>query len=201
VARLRCIQPDGTGLNKNNNNTSNSQRSWNKEQVLLGQLTGEPGPAPGGLDCRREDREDRRKRPVWSFIYGGFHPRRRGHRRESDNHRWYMDWHDSGMLYLALAIVIMSCVDALFTLNLLAVGGEEVNLFMKAMIEADVDRFLVTKISLTGAGVVVLVAASRYRLLGIVTVRRILQLICLGYVVLIGHELILLSPMIESVFA
>jgi len=192
--------------NKNKNRSSVDSQDktapgWDKQEVLLGQLTGDTGPAPGGQNCRREQREDRRKRPVWAFIYGSVNPRRRSHRRNADDHRWHMDWHDSGLLYLALSIVLMSCMDALFTLNLLAVGGEEINLFMKAMIEADINKFLVTKISLTSCGVIILVAASRYRLLGLVTVRRVLQLICLGYVALIGHELILLSPMISSVFA
>lgn len=172
--------------------------TWEKSDIVIGQLTGERGPAPGGADCRREKGEDRRKQRVWAFIYGCFHPRRRAHRREQDDHHWHTDWHDSGLLYLALAIVLMSCMDALFTLNLLAVGGEELNLFMKFMIEDNVDRFLMTKIGLTSAGVVVLVAASRYKMLGIVPVRRMLQLICAGYCVLIAHELILLTPLIQQ---
>jgi len=169
-----------------------------RDDVLLDQLTGNAGPAPGGRSERRRRGEDRRKRHVWGFIYGMFHPRRRKHRRDRDTHHWRMDWHDSGLLYLALAIVLMSCTDALFTLNILALGGEEVNLFMKKMIEQDVNKFLSTKIALTCGGVVVLVAASRYHLLGVVPVRRILQLICVGYGVLIAHELILLSPFIED---
>jgi len=178
--------------------TVKAVRDWDRDEVLLGQLTGEKGPAPGGIPTRRKSGVDRRKRPIWSFIYGCFHPRRRSHRREKDHGRLHIDWHDSGLLYLSLAIVLLSCTDALFTLNLLAVGGEELNGFMKVLIEEDVSRFLTVKIAATGIGVIILVAASRYRLLGSLIVKRILQLVCLGYVVLIGYELMLLGPLIKD---
>ena len=165
---------------------------------MLGQLTGDRGPAPGVLSTRRDTKTDRRVRPVWSFVYGWFHPRRRDHRRDKDTHRLHVDWHDSSLLWLSLGIVLMSCVDALFTLNILAVGGEELNLFMKHLIEQDVTRFLTLKIGLTGIGVIILVAASRYRLLGSLVVKRALQLLCAGYAVLIGHELTLLAPFVKN---
>ena len=103
-----------------------------------------------------------------------------------------LDWHDPGLLFLALAIVVMSCIDALFTLNLLTVGGEEINLFMRVLIEQDVSSFLQVKISVTAISVVVLVAASQYRVLGKLPVRRMLQAIFLVYGTLIAYEVVLL---------
>jgi hypothetical protein len=173
-------------------------RQRDREAMLLGQLTGDRGPAPGIISSRRDTKTDRRLRPVWSFIYGCFHPRRRDHRRDKDTHRLHVDWHDSSLLWLSLGIVLMSCADALFTLNLLAVGGQELNLFMKHLIEQDVNRFLFLKIGLTGIGVIMLVAASRYRLLGTLAVKRVLQLLCAAYAVLISHELILLAPFVRN---
>jgi len=162
-------------------------------RLALGQLMGRKGPVPGTLECRREvGINDRRRQSLWSLIYGGFRPRRRAIRRLGDGQAVILDWHDPGLLFLALAIVVMSCIDALFTLNLLTVGGEEINLFMRVLIEQDVSSFLQVKISVTAISVVVLVAASQYRVLGKLPVRRMLQAIFLVYGTLIAYEVVLL---------
>ena len=85
----------------------------------------------------------------------------------------------------------MSCADALFTLKLLALGGEELNVLMRAFLGQGVHWFLWAKIGLTGLSVVVLVTAARRRLLGRVSVLRLLQLFSAGYLMLIAWELYL----------
>jgi hypothetical protein len=45
------------------------------------------------------------------------------------------------------------------------------------------------KIGMTAISVVVLVAAARRKFFGLFRVVRLLQLICLGYLVLIGYEI------------
>lgn len=97
------------------------------------------------------------------------------------------------MLYLALAILLMSCADALFTLNLLAAGGEELNVFMRLILDHDVRLFLWTKIGLTAAGVMVLVVAARRLVLGLLPVLWLIRLFLAGYAGLIGWELYLLG--------
>jgi hypothetical protein len=163
-----------------------------RSALLLGQLTGRRGPAPGLLRDRREA-GDRRTHSMWSFLYGGLRPRRRAGRRAGDEHRIFLDWHEPRVLYLALAILLMSCADALFTLNLLAVGGEELNAFMRALLGQGVRWFLWAKIGLTAMGVVVLVVASRRLLLGRVRVLWLIRLFFVAYLVLIGWEIYLLG--------
>lgn len=160
--------------------------------LLLGQLTGRRGPAPGLLHDRRAV-NDRRRHSAWSFLYGGLRPRRRSGRRHGDEQRIFVDWHEPRVLYLALAILLMSCADALFTLNLLAAGGEELNAFMRALLGQSVRWFLWVKIGLTGASIVVLAAASRRRVLGRVPVVWLIRVLFAAYVVLIGWEIYLLG--------
>jgi hypothetical protein len=130
---------------------------------------------------------------VWSFIYGGFRPRRRHGRRQGDHDLTFPDWHEPRLLYLALAIVLMSCADALFTLNLLAAGGKELNGFMRALLESGADYFVWMKIGITSVAVIPLVVAARRHLLGWFPVVRILQAICAGYVLLMVYEVYLLG--------
>ena len=169
-----------------------SRAATDRHALLMNQLTGRRGPAPGLVRDRRA-MDDRRRQSAWSFLYGGVRPRRRSERRTEDEQRILLDWHEPRILYLALAILLMSCADALFTLNLLAAGGEELNALMRAFLGQGIRWFLWAKIGLTGFSVVVLVMVARHRLLGRVSVIYLLQLFLAGYTMLIAWELYLLG--------
>ncbi len=68
-------------------------------------------------------------------------------------------------------------------------GAQEANIVMESMLAHGVESFLAVKISLTAISIVVLVAAARRKFLGMFRVVRLLQVICLGYVALIGYEI------------
>ena len=141
---------------------------------------------------------ERRTHSFRSFTYGSFRPRRRIGRRDGDHDRIFLDWHEPRVLYLALAIVLMCCADALFTLNLMAVGAEEMNVLMGSLIANDVELFLALKIGVTSASVVLLVVAARRQFMGVIPVVRVLQLFCAGYAALILWELWLLSNYVTA---
>lgn len=147
--------------------------------------------AGGQAGSHRAERRasERRSHSAWSFAYGSFRPRRRTGRRDGDHDRIFLDWHEPRVLYLSLAIVLMCCADALFTLNLLAIGAEEMNVLMDVLITHDVERFLALKIGVTGASVVLLGIAARRQFLGVIPVFRVLQFFCAGYAALIVWEL------------
>jgi hypothetical protein len=153
-----------------------------------------------GLDrpVERRSGKDRRTLSVWSVLYGGFRPRRRRGRRHEDHEHSWLDWHEPSVLYMSVAIVLLSCIDALFTLNLLAVGGEEINVLMDRMIGRGVDQFLLVKIGLTCMSVVLLGVAARWRFFGLFRVSRILEVTCAGYALLICYEIFLLLRFLED---
>jgi hypothetical protein len=148
---------------------------------------------------RRKTRGDRRTQNIRSIIYGSVKPRRRDNRRPADDQTIILDWHDTTLFGVAMAIVIMSCLDALFTLNIIALGGEELNLAMRLLLDMDTSAFLLVKYCATAAGVVFLVATARVRVGGIVRVRRLLETICLLYGCLIIYELYLLVAVASEV--
>ena len=162
----------------------------------LVRITGDRGLTAPPVPERRDS--ERRTSSVWSFTYGSFRPRRRLGRRDGDHERIFLDWHEPRVLYLVLAIVLMCCADALFTLNLMAIGAEEMNVLMGALIALDVERFLAIKIGVTCASVVLLAIAARRQFLGMVPVIRVLQLFCAGYAVLILWELWMFSVYIAA---
>lgn len=140
---------------------------------------------------KRTTQADRRSQTVRSLVYGSFNPRRVANRRPVDDQNYIVDLHDQSLFMLAMAIIVMSCMDGLFTLNLLSMGAEEVNYFMKVLIEEDARQFLTIKYLATASGVVFLVAYSRFRLAGVLPVRRILEVLCALYACLIIWELYL----------
>jgi len=78
-------------------------------------------------------------------------------------------------------------------LNLLNLGAQELNYFMDVLIATDTTAFLLAKFSLTSLGVICLVAFARFRLGGILRVRRVLEVLCAMYACLIVWELYLLA--------
>lgn len=145
----------------------------------------------------RRDGENRRQRGWRPVLYGNFRPRRRDSRRESDQHHFFFDWHKPRVLYLALGVLLLSCADALFTLNLINIGASEGNALMASMLAGGVDRFVASKIWLTSLSVVILVVAARRRLFGSFNVEHLLQIFCAGYLLLICYEIYLFAFVFE----
>lgn len=163
-----------------------------QSELVLNQLRGVRLIGPGGIADRRDVRE-RRRLTVWSVLYGGVRPRRRDLRRAADVTRPVLDWHESHLLAVALAILLLCCADALLTLVLLFAGASELNPLMNKLLAIDVTLFIVAKMVLTGAGIIVLVMASRFRLFGRIRVAQGLYGILVGYLLLVLYELMLLS--------
>jgi len=151
----------------------------------------EPGSVPG---CSRLG--ERRKRTLWALVYGSVRPRRRAVRRAGEQRFARLDWHHSNLLYLAIGILLLSAMDAALTLNLLALGGSEVNAVMDYFIDLDHYCFAAVKMTLTGLGVVLLVSHANWRLFGVLPVSGILGIVALGYLALIGYEIMLLNSAI-----
>ena len=141
--------------------------------------------------AERRREENRRKTDLRAFVYGNFRPRRRAHRRAADEHRFLFDWHEPRILYLSLCILLLSCTDALFTLNLINAGASEANAVMASMLEQGIDAFLVSKIGITSCSLVILVVAARRKFIGWFSVEHVLQIFCLGYILVIYYEIYL----------
>ncbi len=141
-------------------------------------------------------RSDRRASHVlfsdWRFALKG---RRRADRRYAAAVRSKgLDRHHPWLLVVAVAIVVLSAADAIFTLELIARGlVHEANPFMRWLMELDLQIFANFKLLLTGFAVVVLVACSTTRFLRRVPTHAILHSILFFYVGLIGYELFLLN--------
>ncbi len=144
----------------------------------------------GGVLVERR-KGDRRRLTVRTFLQGGFTPRRRRGRRKTDAH-FLVDWHEPHLLFLSVAILLLSMADAFMTLSLLTRGAQEVNPLLRYVLQFHPQLFAGAKMALTGAGVLVLVALGRARVFRIIRVSSIMHWALLGYAALIGYEWFLL---------
>lgn len=170
-----------------NSNMNNPDQSAN---LVPHNLTSNNTTVPGLMTEQRRNK-NRRNGVLKAFVYGNFRPRRRVSRRAADQHHFWFDWHEPRILYLALGVLLLSCTDALFTLNLLNAGASEANAFMASMLDFGIDRFVISKISFTALSLVALVAAARRKFLGTFSVEHLLQALFVGYLLLICYEVYL----------
>ena len=136
---------------------------------------------------------DRRKRVLWSLVYGSFHPRRRGPRRADENSLTAVDWHHPQWLAIATLIVAFSSADAFLTLVLIGHGAYEMNPLMAPLVGGSAVGFAMTKIGLTAIGVVLLTQLARLRTFGGIPVGAILYSVLIIYGTLIFYEFRLLA--------
>ena len=148
-----------------------------------------PQPA-GGVAPERRDRLDRRRRVLWSVLYGSFNPRRRNPARRHGDTRYHsIDWHGAHLLVVSIGILSLSVVDAFLTLVLLSIGAVEANPVMALVLQGNDALFAALKMGMTGVSVTLMVTLSQYRFMRVVRVELALYAVLALYCGLIGYEL------------
>ena len=144
------------------------------------------------MERRRLD--DRRTKHVlfgdWRWAFKG---RRRAARRPGDAVLSGMDHYEGTIVWLALALLVLSGCDATFTLILMREGiVTEWNPFMRSLIETDVQLFANVKTAVTSASVMFMVTCYHGRVLNRIQIGSIFKGIVAGYAVLVTYEITLL---------
>jgi hypothetical protein len=158
------------------------------------------GTAAEGAKVHGERRHstDRRRRVIWSILYGSFNPRRRRPPRRLDDSRFQaLDWHGAHLLAVSIGILILNVADAFLTLELMSRGAVEANPIMAMLIDGNPVLFATLKVALTGLSVMLLVLLGCYRFMRVLRVEMILYGVLVAYLVLIGHEISMLTHLMD----
>lgn len=141
---------------------------------------------------RKQDR--RAKTPFFCAYQLGIKTGRRKHvRRTNQGSPVYVDHYANYLLYCVVGILLLGILDSLFTLRILAHGGEELNWFMDVLIRDSVAKFVGVKLALTSLALILLVIHHDTLLLAKFKSRYLLFVILVGYIGLICYELFLLQ--------
>jgi hypothetical protein len=117
---------------------------------------------------------DRRNPSLKSFIYGAFRPRRRRIQREEDRDRTFLDWHPRHLLIVCTAILTLSLIDGLLTVQLDGAGIKQINPILASIFSANAGAFALAKILFTAIGVSGLVVTAHMRIYNLVKASTVL---------------------------
>ena len=130
---------------------------------------------------------------TWKTIVFGFaRSRRRNLRRELDAEVIFVDWHHPWLFFLAVGTMIMSCLDAFMTLQLLERGMVEANPVMAAILGQGTTTFAVSKMLMTGTSILILVFLAKSRFLNRFRTGLFLTVFFSLYACLICYEFVFL---------
>jgi Domain of unknown function (DUF5658) len=135
---------------------------------------------------------DRRVFSWRTILFGFLRSRRRMFRRSAEVATVFTDWHHPWLFFLATGIMLLSSLDAFFTLQLLARGAIEVNPFMATALGYGDLAFAASKMLLTGVGILLLVYMARTRFLNVFRTGILLTLFFATYACLVCYQFLLL---------
>ena len=133
---------------------------------------------------------DRRSFSWRTFVFGFARSRRLSLRRVEDAEVLFLDSHHPWLFFLAVGTMIMSCVDAFMTLQLLQHGMVEANPVMAAILDQGTMAFAASKITMTGTSILILVFLAKIRFLNRIRVGLFLTVIFSSYACLICYEFV-----------
>lgn len=133
---------------------------------------------------------DRRQFGWRTVFYGFTRSRRHSLRREVDAEVLFLDWHHPWLFFLAVGTMIFSCLDAFMTLQLLDRGMYEANPVMAAVLSQGTTAFAVSKMVLTGVGIMMLVFMAKARFMNRVRTGLFLTAFFAFYACLVCYEFV-----------
>jgi hypothetical protein len=160
----------------------------------MSQLQPVPATVPGrSTPSERRQGADRRRHSLRTVTYCGLTGRGRRRTARRKGHNYYLDWYEPSLVLTGLGILLLSSLDALFTLTLLGLGAYEANYLMALLLEIDSALFVTVKVAVTCTCVTFLLMHANFTILRITTGRALLNFMVSVYGLLIVYELVLLK--------
>ncbi|MGI9272064.1 MAG: DUF5658 family protein [Woeseiaceae bacterium] len=135
---------------------------------------------------------DRRSFSWRTVLFGFMRSRRHKFRREEETEILFIDWHHPWLFFLSVGIMLMSCLDAFMTLQLIDRGMVEVNPIMASIIGQGTAMFAASKLFMTATGILVLVFLAKARFMNRVRTGLFLTIFFSFYACLVCYEFIFL---------
>jgi hypothetical protein len=127
-----------------------------------------------------------------TVLFGFIRSRRHSFRRIDETDVQFIDWHHPWLFFLAVGTMLMSCLDAFMTLQLIDRGMIEVNPVMAALLGQGTAYFAASKMLLTGTGILALVFLAKARFLNRMRTGLFLTIFFSFYACLVCYEFVFL---------
>ncbi len=170
-------------------------------QLVPSKESDQPGFSSGSTDLKwevgieRRHNDDRRKGTIPIFSKYWLTGRRSSFRREEDGKIYYkLDRHNPKTLAIILTIIMLSIIDAIFTLELIHNGAAEVNPIMAYYLNIGPIVFFGAKYLLTCASILLIFLNQHAYILNNRVPMKILYLfLIIPYILVVQWEIYLLS--------
>ena len=130
---------------------------------------------------------------TWRTVFYGFvRSRRHSYRRGDETEVLFIDWHHPWLFFLAIGTMLMSCIDAFMTLQLIERGMVEANPIMAAILGHGASAFAISKMLMTGTGILALVYLAKARFLNRMRTGLFLTIFFSLYACLVCYEFVFL---------
>ena len=133
---------------------------------------------------------DRRRFGWRTMLFGYFRSRRLNVRRVGDDDVVFLDWHHPWLFFLSVGTMIMSCLDAFMTLQLIDRGMLEANPVMAAILGQGTAAFAASKMLMTGTSILILVFLAKTRFLNRMRAGIFLTVLFSAYACLVCYEFV-----------
>lgn len=143
----------------------------------------------GSSQQQREGFVDRRKPSLKSFVYGAFNPRRRRVRRTADTDQTFLDWHPTHLLTISAVFFVLSLIDGLLTVHLVAHGATEFSEVIAFLGSDSPVIFALVKFFVIATLVVVLVLTAHMRIFRSLKGSTVLYLFMAAYLTMLLWQL------------
>jgi hypothetical protein len=138
-----------------------------------------------------ERESDERRFFSWrTVVYGFTFSRRHTHRRFVDTEVIFLDRHHPWLFFLSVGTMLLSCVDAFLTLQLIDRGMIEANPVMQAALSYSTGLFVSSKLLLTAFGIFILVFLAKAHFLNRFRTGLFLTVFFSAYACLVCYELV-----------
>jgi hypothetical protein len=173
-------------LHQEQDNFSNEMESAMNQKETI--------PQSPSLQVERRSCRRHRFSSFINFRHMGIRGRRKRARRRGESQNYYVDhYQDPILFFVVLAIIIMSTLDAIFTILLLENGNIiEANPLMAALIEKSSLYFFNVKFLLTALSLFLLVIHKNFTFLGAFKTTHVIFLIFGGFCILNTYQIFLL---------
>ena len=155
---------------------------------------------PGGTPLSERRSSAERRALSWkTMVFGYAFSRRTTNRRYSESVEIFNDWYHPWLFLLSLGIMLLSCLDAFLTLQLLSLGMIEANPVMAAAMRYGTDTFVIIKVAVTGLAILTLVFFSRVEFFNVFRTGLLLTFFFCLYCCLICYEFVCLMDALSVV--
>jgi len=137
---------------------------------------------------------DRRTFTWKTVVYGIIRPRRHSARRTEDHESFIVDIYKPWFMWVAVALLMLSSLDAFLSLTMTQGGGIERNLLLAQLIDLSPHLFVAMKLLGTGLGIILLTLLANYQVFGFLRGRSLLYLFLIAYA---GLDLVKLFHFLE----